>query len=30
VTFTAFPGDTMTFDFWIRSRYASGNVLDVI
>jgi hypothetical protein len=29
VTFTAFPGDTMTFDFWIRSRYASGNALEV-
>ncbi|XP_046656473.1 uncharacterized protein LOC124349713 isoform X3 [Daphnia pulicaria] len=30
VTFTAFPGDTMTFDFWIRSRYASGNALEVV
>jgi hypothetical protein len=29
VTFTALPGDKMTFNFWIRSRYASGNVLEV-
>ena len=29
VTFTVLPGDKMTFNFWIRSRYASGNVLEV-
>lgn len=27
--FTALPGDTITFEFWIRSRFDSGNVLEV-
>jgi hypothetical protein len=27
--FTALPGDTITFKFWIRSRFDSGNVLEV-
>jgi len=30
VTFTAFPGDVISFDFWIRSRYTGGNALDVM
>ncbi len=30
VTFTAFPGDEVSFNFWIRSRYTGGNTLDVI
>ena len=29
VTFTAFPGDEISFDFWIRSRYTGGNALEV-
>lgn len=30
VTFTAFPGDEVSFNFWIRSRYTGGNTLEVI
>lgn len=30
VTFTALPGDEISFNFWIRSRYTGGNTLDVI
>jgi hypothetical protein len=30
VTFTAFPGDKISFNFWIRSRYTGGNTLEVI
>lgn len=29
VTFTAFPGDAISFKFWIRSKYTGGNTLDV-
>lgn len=29
VTFTALPGDTISFDFWILSKYTGGNTLDV-
>ncbi|XP_046656436.1 uncharacterized protein LOC124349688 [Daphnia pulicaria] len=28
--FTALPGDTITFEFWIRSRFDSGNVLELV
>jgi hypothetical protein len=30
VTFTALPGDEISFDFWIRSRYTGANALDVL
>ena len=29
IKFTAFPGDELSFDFWIRSRYTGGNALEV-
>lgn len=29
VTFTAFPGDEISFNFWIRSKYIGGNTLEV-
>jgi hypothetical protein len=29
LTFTAFPGDEISFNFWIRSKYTGGNVLEV-
>ena len=29
VTFTAFPGDEISFNFWIRSKYTGGNTLEV-
>ncbi len=29
VTFTAFPGDEISFNFWIRSKYMGGNTLEV-
>ncbi|KAK4015851.1 hypothetical protein OUZ56_030823 [Daphnia magna] len=30
VTFTAFPGDAISFKFWIRSKYTGGNTLDLV
>ena len=30
LTFTAFPGDQVSFRFWIRSKYTGGNTLDVL
>ena len=27
--FTAYPGDKVSFDFWIRSKYSHGNSLEV-
>jgi hypothetical protein len=27
--FTAFPGDEISFHFWIRSKYTGGNTLEV-
>ncbi|XP_046460834.1 deleted in malignant brain tumors 1 protein-like [Daphnia pulex] len=30
VTFTALPGDEISFNFWIRSRYTGGNTLDLV
>ncbi|EFX85342.1 hypothetical protein DAPPUDRAFT_237901 [Daphnia pulex] len=30
VTFTALPGDEISFDFWIRSRYTGANALDLV
>jgi hypothetical protein len=29
-TFTAFPGDEISFNFWIRSKYTGGNILEVL
>lgn len=29
VTFTALPGDEISLNFWIRSKYTGGNTLDV-
>lgn len=29
VTFTAIPGDQISFNFWIRSKYTGGNTLEV-
>jgi hypothetical protein len=29
LTFTAFPGDEVSFHFWIRSKYTGGNTLEV-
>jgi hypothetical protein len=29
VTFTAIPGDEISFNFWIRSKYTGGNTLEV-
>ncbi|KAI9561202.1 hypothetical protein GHT06_012158 [Daphnia sinensis] len=29
VTFTALPGDEISFTFWIRSRYTAGNTLQL-
>lgn len=29
VTFTASPGDEISFNFWIRSKYTGGNTLQV-
>ncbi|EFX85341.1 hypothetical protein DAPPUDRAFT_314113 [Daphnia pulex] len=29
-TFTAFPGDEISFNFWIRSKYTGGNVLELV
>lgn len=29
VVFTALPGDVISFDFWIRSKYTGGNTLEV-
>jgi len=29
VTFTAFPGDEISFNFWIHSKYMGGNTLEV-
>lgn len=28
--FTAYPGDKVSFDFWIRSKYPQGNSLEVL
>lgn len=28
-TFTAFPGDEISFNFWIHSKYTGGNTLEV-
>ncbi|XP_057372676.1 cubilin-like [Daphnia carinata] len=30
VTFTAYPGDEISFNFWIRSKYTGGNTLDLV
>ncbi|XP_046633560.1 mucin-2-like [Daphnia pulicaria] len=30
VTFTAFPGDKFSFNFWIRSKYTGGNYLELV
>nr|CAH0109512.1 unnamed protein product [Daphnia galeata] len=30
IKFTAFPGDELSFDFWIRSRYTGGNALELV
>ncbi|XP_032782465.2 uncharacterized protein LOC116920353 [Daphnia magna] len=30
VVFTALPGDVISFDFWIRSKYTGGNTLDLV
>ena len=29
VTFTAIPGDIISFNFWIRSKYTGGSILEV-
>lgn len=29
VTFTALPGDEISFNFWIHSKYTGGNTLEV-
>ncbi|XP_057373359.1 uncharacterized protein LOC130694302 [Daphnia carinata] len=29
-TFAAIPGDSITFKFWIRSKYTGGNTLDLV
>ncbi|KAI9556535.1 hypothetical protein GHT06_016325 [Daphnia sinensis] len=30
VIFTAFPGDRISFNFWIRSKYTFGNTLELV
>ncbi|XP_057373562.1 uncharacterized protein LOC130694505 isoform X3 [Daphnia carinata] len=30
VTFTALPGDRISFNFWIRSKYTFGNTLELV
>ncbi|KAI9561203.1 hypothetical protein GHT06_012159 [Daphnia sinensis] len=29
-TFTAYPGDEISFKFWIRSKYTGGNTLELV